>query len=139
VTRAPRPVMLRHATNKPRSAAAHNPRDDTGQGRTLLALWLGALTLCTLVGVTAAPVAVIAVTAAVVGEVNAPSPPVRQRRRLCARPSIVVVTGMPMARRIVGVTSSVRKLSEVFLPSMPGDQKTIGTRWTLSCAPPWSP
>ena len=56
-----------------------------------------------------------------------------------AVPSIFLVALIPMAFRIVGITSVVRKVSPVEAPCIPGDQNTIGTRCTLCCAPPWSP
>ena len=47
---------------------------------------------------------------------------------------------MPRACRIVGITSGVLKVALVLLGAViEADQNTMGTRWTGSLAPPWSP
>ena len=54
-------------------------------------------------------------------------------------PSVGVVRLMPIALRMVGMTSGVRNVPLVEFDFVPGTENTIGTRWTDSCAPPWSP
>jgi len=59
---------------------------------------------------------------------------------LRAVPSTGSLSGMPIVARIVGMTSVVWNGRPVVAPNARlSDQKTMGTRWTDSWAPPWSP